>query len=102
MEKEKKVLDATLDALQSMGLNSGNSVSASSSSASVSDTPEISPATPSSYVAQDLEFHRDQAQLFLEDIFEDCEKNQIGLAVSFSPSFSLDSGSGLDSGSDDD
>lgn len=46
MEKEKKVLDATLDALQSMGLNSGNSVSASSSSASVSDTPEIIPATP--------------------------------------------------------
>lgn len=103
VEKEKKVLDATVDALRSMGLNSGNSVSASSSSASVSDTPETSPTAPSVYVVQDLEFHRDQAQLLLEDIFEDCEKNQIGLAVSFSPSsFSLDSGSDLDSGFDDD
>jgi len=103
VEKEKKVLDATVDALQSMGLNSGNPVSASSNSASVSDTLETSPTAPSSYVAQDLEFHRDQAQLLLEDIFEDCENNQIGPAVSFSPSsFSLDSSSDLDSGSDDD
>ena len=102
VEKEKKVLDATVDALESMGLNSENSVSASSSSASASDASETSLATSSSSVTQGLEFHRDQAQLLLEDIFEDCEKKPIGLAASFPPSFPFGSSSDPDSEFDDD
>ena len=93
MEKEKKVLDVTVDALESMGLNSENSVLASSSSASASDASETSLATSPSSVTQDLEFHRDQVQLLLEDIFEDCEKKPIGLAASLPPSFSFGSNS---------
>jgi hypothetical protein len=94
MEKEKNVLDAAVDSLRSMGLDSENSVSAFSSSASAPDAPETSPTTSSSSVTQGLEFHQDQAQLLLEDIFEDYEKKHIGLAVSFS----FDSSSESDDG----
>lgn len=102
-EKEKQALDAAVDALQSMGLNSEASVPAPSTSASASDAPVISSTIFSSSVTQDPEFHRDQAQLLLEDIFEGCEMKQNGLATSFpsSPS-SFDSSSGPDSESDDD
>lgn len=101
-EKEKEVIDAAVDALQSMGLNSGASTSTSSSPPSEFDTFASSSTTSSSSVVQDPGFNLDQAQLLLEDILEDCEKNKSGLAVSFSSSSSSsDSSSGSDSESDD-
>jgi len=98
-EKEKETLDAAADALQSMGLNSDASVPVPSSSVLVSDTPVPSPTAPSSSVTQNPEFNQDQAQLLLEDIFEDCEKKRGGLAAAFSSPSPL-SGSGSDSDSD--
>ena len=100
-EKEKEALDAAADALQSMGLNSEASTPASSSSVSEPDAPLSNPTASSSSVTQDPEFNQDQAQLLLEDIFEDFEQKQNGLAVSFSSS-SASSGSGSDPDSDDD
>jgi len=112
-EKEKETLEAAVDSLQSLGLNSeasvpasssfvlasSSSVPASSSSVPASDPPVPSPTDLSPSVAQDPQFNQDQAQLFLEDIFEDCEQKQSGLAAVFSSS---SSGSGSDSDSDDD
>jgi len=112
-EKEKETLEAAVESLQSLGLNSeasvpasssfvlaaSSSVPASSSSVPASDPPVPSPTTLLPSVAQDPQFNQDQAQLFLEDIFEDCEKKQSGLAAVFSSS---SSGSSSDSGSDDD
>jgi hypothetical protein len=85
-EKEKETLDATVDALQSMGLKSEASIPASSSYALAPDAPESSSMLSSSSVVQDPEFNQDQAQLLLEDIFEDFEKNQNGLVALLSPS----------------
>ena len=98
-EKEKEVLDAAADALQSMGLNSEASVPASSSSVPASDAPVPGPTTLSSSVTQDPEFNQDQAQLLLEDIFEDFEKKQSDLTTGF---FSPSSASGFGSDSDSD
>ena len=99
-EKENETLDAAADAFQSMGLNSETSVPASSSSVPASDVPVPSPTALSSSVTQDPEFNQDQAQLFLEDIFEDCEKKHSGLVAPFTSSSS--SGSSSDSDSADD
>jgi hypothetical protein len=102
-EKEKETLDATVDALQSMGLKSEASIPASSSYALAPDAPESSSMPSSSSVVQDPGFNQDQAQLLLEDIFEDFEKNQNGLVALLSPSLSSsDSSSDLDSEPDDD
>lgn len=90
VEREKEILDAATDALQSMDLNSGNFISAFSTSGPAYNALETSPLTSSSYVTQDLEFHRDQAQLLLEDIFEDREKKQNCLMASVSSLFSSD------------
>ena len=92
-EKEEEFLDAAVDALQSMGLNSENPVLTSSGSESTSDALETSPATSPSSVTQDLEFHQDQAQLLLEDIFENFEGRQDGLAASVSSDSSSDTDS---------
>ena len=102
-EKEKEILDAATDALQSMGLNSEASAPAPSSSTSTADLPASNPVPVSATVTQDPEFNQDQAQLFLEDIFEGCENKQAGLAPSFSSSSSLPgSSSDPDSDSGDD
>jgi len=98
-EKEKEVLDAAADALQSMGLNSEASVPAPSSSVSAPDVPVSSPTTTSSSVTQDPEFDQAQAQLLLEDIFEGFEAEQTGLPAALSSS---SSGSSPASDDDDD
>lgn len=92
-EKEEEILGAAVDALQSMGLNSENPVLASLGFDSASDALEIGPTASLFSVAQDLEFHQDQAQLLLEDIFENFEKKQDGLTASFSSDSSSDSDS---------
>ena len=95
-EKEKEILDAAADSLRSMDLNSVASLPAPSSSVSASDASAPNPTTLSSSVTQDPQFNQDQAQLFLEDIFEDCEQKQSGPAAAFSSS-SSSSGSSSDS-----
>lgn len=89
-EKEKEALDG----LKSMGLNSDASISPVSVSESETSAPAATSAT-----TKDPEFHRDQAQLLLEDFFEDFEKQTDLTASSSSLSSSSDSGS--DSDSDD-
>ena len=82
-EKEG-TLDATADALQSMGLKSEASIPASSNPASSSyalapGAPESSSMPSSSSVVQDPEFNQDQAQLFLEDISEAARRTKTAL-----------------------
>ena len=95
-EKEEEILDSAVDALQSMGLNSENSVLVTSGSESASDALGTGPTPSLSSVTQDLEFHQDQAQLLLEDIFENFEEEQDRLATSVPSDFSSDTDSGLE------
>jgi hypothetical protein len=96
-EKEKEALDAALDGLKSMGLNSDASVSPVSVSESETSAPAATSAT-----TKDPEFHRDQAQLLLEDFFEDFEKQtDLAASSSLTSGSDSDSDSGSDSDSDD-
>lgn len=95
-EKERDVFNAAADALQSMGLNPEVSVSASPSSGSTAGAPTATPETHLSSTLQDLGFHKDKAQLFLEAIFENHQKQDIPLDA-----LSSSSSSGSDSNSND-
>ena len=85
-EKENEIFDAATDAFQSMDLSSEASAPVPSSSTSAAGVPASNPTPVPAPVTQDPEFNLDQAQLLLEDIFEDCENKEGGITASSSSS----------------